>query len=158
MKKNSFAPLLGRLAAMAVVVALLSHAVEAREQGADAEAIAKRLAPIGQVNVGKRNAPPAAITEQPVAEVTPKDTEDKGKGVYDSACFICHTSGTAGAPRLGDKEAWAPRIAQGGNVLVSHAINGFQGSAGLMPPRGGRSDLTDEDIKAAVAYMVKASQ
>lgn len=79
---------------------------------------------------------------------------DRGKQVYDMVCFACHADGIAGAPKLGDKALWGPRIAQGMDTLVNHAINGFQGSTGVMPPKGGRMDLSDEDIKAAVSYMV----
>jgi cytochrome c5 len=79
---------------------------------------------------------------------------DKGKQIYDSVCFACHAQGIVGAPKIGDKEAWAPRIAQGMDTLVSHAVNGFQGKTGVMPPKGGRMDLSDEDIRAAVSYMV----
>ena len=73
------------------------------------------------------------------------------------ACVVCHTTGIAGSPKLGDAEAWAPRIAQGMEVLNQHAIKGFQGSSGIMPAKGGRVDLSDEAIAAAVAYMVEES-
>lgn len=74
----------------------------------------------------------------------------KGKSVYDGACFACHGSGAAGAPKLGDNAAWSDRIAAGMDSLVQHAIAG----KGAMPPKGGRLDLSDDDVKAAVAYMV----
>ena len=73
------------------------------------------------------------------------------------ACFACHTTGVAGSPKLGDAEAWAPRIAQGMAVLNNNAIEGFQGSTGMMPAKGGRVDLSDEAIAAAVTYMVNES-
>jgi cytochrome c len=63
-----------------------------------------------------------------------------------------------GAPHLGDAAAWEPRIAQGMDTLNNHAINGFQGSAGVMPPKGGRVDLSDGEIIAAVEYMVEQVQ
>ncbi len=80
----------------------------------------------------------------------------KGKEVYDSACFICHTPGAAGAPKHGDPVSWNGRLAQGMDVLNDHAIKGYMGKAGLMPPKGGRVDLSDEDVRAAVAYMLGA--
>lgn len=81
-----------------------------------------------------------------------------GKATFDSVCFACHATGAAGAPKVGDKAAWAPRIAQGLDVLKQHAINGFQGNSGFMPAKGGRTDLSDEDIGAAVEYMVSQSK
>ncbi len=82
----------------------------------------------------------------------------KGKATYDAVCFVCHTPGAAGAPKFGDKAAWEPRIAKGIDVLHGSAINGFMGSAGMMPPKGGRPDLADADVKAAVDYMVEAAK
>lgn len=83
---------------------------------------------------------------------------DVGKATYDKACFACHNLGVAGAPKIGDKEAWTPRIAQGMDVLKQHSIEGFSGSTGYMPPKGGRTDLSDDEVKAAVVYMVGQSQ
>jgi cytochrome c5 len=77
-----------------------------------------------------------------------------GEGVYKSACTACHTPGIAGAPKSGDKAAWAPRIAQGKPTLYDHAIKGFQGKGGVMPAKGGNASLSDEDVKAAVDYMI----
>lgn len=81
-----------------------------------------------------------------------------GKAVYDSVCFACHATGAAGAPKVGDKAAWAPRIAKGLDTLKQHANNGFQGNSGVMPAKGGRTDLSDADVGAAVEYMVSQSK
>lgn len=80
-----------------------------------------------------------------------------GKATYESVCKMCHGAGVGGAPKMGDKAAWAARIAQGVETLNDHAIKGFKGK-GLMPPKGGRSSLSDDDVKAAVQYMVDASK
>ncbi len=80
----------------------------------------------------------------------PKD----GKTVYNTVCAGCHGAGVLGAPKFGDKAAWAPRIAQGMPTLVSHAINGIR----AMPPRGGSAGLTDDEVKAGVEYMVNGSK
>jgi cytochrome c len=81
-----------------------------------------------------------------------------GQKVYQQTCFACHGTGAAGAPKFGDKAAWKARIAKGMATLDKHALHGFQGSAGVMPPKGGRMDLSDEDVKNAVAYMVHNSK
>ncbi len=79
---------------------------------------------------------------------------DEGQKTYQAACFACHGIGAAGAPKAGDKAAWAPRIAQGMATLEKHAIEGFKGKTGFMPPKGGRADLSDDVIKAAVKHLV----
>jgi cytochrome c5 len=79
-----------------------------------------------------------------------------GRKVYDTSCMACHATGVAGAPKQGDKAAWSPRIAQGSNVLYEHAIKGFQGKTGVMPPKGGNTALSDAEVKAAVDYMTAA--
>ena len=81
-----------------------------------------------------------------------------GEAVYNSGCLACHMPGVAGAPKLGDKDAWVARIAQGMEVMYENAINGFQGQTGVMPAKGGFVHLSDDDIKAAVDYMVTQSQ
>jgi len=94
----------------------------------------------------------------PAAAAAPvKVSAEAGKKLYDSACVACHGAGIAGAPKVGDKAAWAPRIAQGNDTLYTHAIKGFQGKAGVMPPKGG-SAASDDEVKAAVDYMVTASK
>lgn len=81
-----------------------------------------------------------------------------GEDTYKMACFACHGTGAAGAPKLGDKPAWADRIKQGSATLNERAIKGFKGSKGVMPAKGGRSDLSDDAVKAAVEYMVSQSK
>jgi len=81
-------------------------------------------------------------------------SNDTGKKVYDTTCMACHAAGVAGAPKFGDKAAWGPRIAQGLDTLHTHALKGFTGKAGMMPPKGGNMSLSDADVMAAVDYMV----
>lgn len=81
-----------------------------------------------------------------------------GEARYAKTCFACHDQGVGGAPKKGDKAAWAPRIAQGDAVLIKHAFEGFQGKAGYMPPRGACADCSDEELKAAVAYLVSQAK
>jgi cytochrome c5 len=77
-----------------------------------------------------------------------------GEGTYKVSCATCHSAGIAGAPKSGDKAAWAPRIAQGKETLYKHAIGGFQGKGGVMPAKGGNTSLSDADVKSAVDYMI----
>jgi cytochrome c5 len=81
-----------------------------------------------------------------------------GQKIFQQACFACHGTGAAGAPKFGDKAAWKPRIAKGMATLEKHAIHGFQGSSGVMPAKGGWANLSDDDVKNAVAYMVSNSK
>lgn len=103
--------------------------------------------------------PSSAVPAETVATAKPdaqgsKGGNDSGKTVYDGTCIACHGAGVAGAPKFGDKAAWSARIAQGKDTLYTHAINGFQGKAGVMPAKGGNLALKDEDVRAAVDYMV----
>ncbi len=85
-------------------------------------------------------------------------SDDPGEKAYAKVCFACHTAGVGGAPKLGDKEAWAPRIAKGPDMLLKHGIEGFKGDTGFMPPRGGCSDCTDEDLKNAIDFITSKAQ
>lgn len=103
--------------------------------------------------------PPTAASDAATtttATATPVSA-DAGEKLFSSVCATCHTAGLMGAPKLGDKADWAPRIAQGKDTLYKNAIVGYQGKSGVMPARGG-SQASDEEVKAAVDYMVsKAS-
>lgn len=82
-----------------------------------------------------------------------------GEQVYNGICVSCHATGIPGIPQLGDIEAWAPRIAQGMDVLYQRVIEGYTGQSGIMmPPRGGNPQLSDDEIHAAVDYMVEKIQ
>lgn len=79
---------------------------------------------------------------------------DIGATTYERACALCHGSGEEGAPVLGNAEAWRPRLANGVDVLYERAINGYTGTLGTMPPRGGIANPSDDEVRAAVDYMV----
>lgn len=97
-------------------------------------------------------APAAAAPAPTPAAAAP--AAGNGKKVYDSACVACHASGVAGAPKFGDKGAWAPRLATGLDALTGSAIKG----KGAMPPKGGNASIPDADIRAAVEYMAAAAK
>lgn len=79
-----------------------------------------------------------------------------GKATYTTNCLVCHGGGVAGAPKLSDKESWNKRLKQGIDTVVQHAIKGFNGNSGMMPPKGGNLSLTDQQVKNAVQYMIEA--
>jgi cytochrome c5 len=81
-----------------------------------------------------------------------------GEQVYGKVCVACHGTGIAGAPKVGDKETWKPHISKGMHTLVNHAIKGFTGGKGVMPPKGGAPSLSDAEVEAAVRYMVMQSR
>jgi cytochrome c5 len=108
--------------------------------------------------VAEAAAAPVAAAPVPAAAAEPvKVAAVDGKAVYEGACVACHGAGIAGAPKLGDKAQWAARIKQGNPTMYEHAIKGFQGKAGMMPAKGG-STKSDDEVKAAVDYMVSASK
>jgi len=120
--------------------------------------VEERIQPVARVAIaGQDNtalAPPAAAPA--VAAAAAADLT--GEQIYNQACVACHGAGVAGAPKFGDKAAWAPRIAQGMDTLHNHALQGFQGKAGLMPPKGGRTDLSDQSVVNGVDYIVEAGK
>ena len=81
-----------------------------------------------------------------------------GEAVYKKACVLCHGAGVAGAPKFGDAADWGTRAAQGEAMLFEHAIKGFTGQKGMMPAKGGSAGLSDDEVKAAVTYMVEHSK
>lgn len=97
----------------------------------------------------------------PVASATASDStkadNKAGEALYAATCKTCHEAGIAGAPKVGDSAAWKARVAQGNDTLYKHAIEGFQGKAGMMPAKGGNTTASDADVKAAVDYMVSKS-
>lgn len=101
-------------------------------------------------------APEAAAATAAAPAVAGVDGVD-GEKVYGGLCVVCHGTGVAGAPMVGNKDDWAPRIAQGKDTLYKHALEGFTGQKGMMPPRGGNPSLKDEEVKAAVDFMVQKS-
>ncbi len=156
---NLFMIVIGSLIAIALALIFLARTVGANTQAAwvkedpayTAE-VAERIEPVGMVRLPGDEAAAGAVAAAPVAAPAPA-AELSGEQVYQSACFACHGTGAAGAPKFGDAASWAPHIAKGAATLHKHAIEGFQGPNGYMPPRGGRMDLSDKEVMAAVDYM-----
>ena len=153
---------LGAVALALIVLAMkmsdLTQGVYTRDADEYRAAVAQRIRPVGQVYLaGEEHESSAPTVEMPVAP-EPVATAMSGPQVYNGACLACHGAGIGGAPVLGDAGAWVERIAQGSDVLKEHALQGYSGSTGFMPPKGGRVDLSDGEIEAAVDYMVGESQ
>ena len=124
-----------------------------------AAAVSVLLAACGGSDSGAPAAPaaaPAPVAAAPAAPAAPANAA--GEGVYKKVCALCHAAGVAGAPMPGNKDEWAPRIAQGEETLYKHALEGFTGAKGMMPARGGGTSLSDDEVKAAVDYMVAKSK
>ncbi len=147
-------------------VMLVIFLVLALYLGVDEDAVARKKStkvtantvPVGVVNVLDETAEAAAVAS--VATVaTDTGPADMGHRVYQGLCISCH-NGLPGIPKVGDKAAWESRIAQGMALMYERAIKGFISEGGLiaMPPKGGNMNLTDEEVKAAVDYMVANSQ
>jgi cytochrome c5 len=117
------------------------------------DAVLERIQPVGKVRVGKSDQVVAAAEPagSAPAAAAPAAAAGDGEAIYSKACVACHSTGVAGAPKVGDKAAWEPRLAQGMDGLVGSALKG----KGAMPPKGGQMSLTDGDIKSAVQYMLE---
>ena len=137
------------------IIAANTSLAHQKEDPAFQREVHARIGSVAKVAVaGEDNSALAPEAAAPVAAA-----EDlPGETVYNQACVACHGAGIAGAPKFGDKAAWAPRIAQGMDTLHTHALQGFQGKNGLMPPKGGRTDLSDQSVMNAVDYIVAAGQ
>ena len=101
-----------------------------------------------------QEAAPAQAAVEPPAADKPADTQTAsadGQKIYQASCQACHATGAAGAPKLGDKDAWAPRIAKGNDALLSSVTNGLK----AMPPKGACMSCSEEELRAAMEYMVE---
>ena len=163
---------IGSLVAIAVVLVFTARVVGGDTQLAWVQgdpdyvaAVAERIAPVGHVSLaGEEPAAGPAVTAgqgadaASAAEAPAVAKALDGEQVYNAACAACHGSGVAGAPKAGDAGAWKARIAQGADTLHKHALEGLQGAAGFMPPKGGRADLSDAEVISAVDFMVSETR
>ncbi len=109
----------------------------------------ERIKPVG--NLFMELPAEVAVTNASISASTlPLD----GAQVFNQSCAACHSSGIAGAPKLGDQVQWKTRLTKGTEVLYVNALNGISGSTGVMPAKGGNASLSDAEVKAAVDYIV----
>jgi len=134
-----------------LVITLLSQymanirSIDKDSPAMSSDAVAKRLKPVGELTLADAD---TAATGAVAAG------KPDGKKIYDTTCVACHGAGVAGAPKAGDKAAWAPRLKSGMNALYNSALKG----KGAMPPKGGNAALADADIKAAVDYLASLAK
>jgi cytochrome c5 len=166
---NVFSMVIGLLIAVSVGIFALARIVASHTQDLQvlsepdyAKGVDARMQPLAHEAIaGKDNsalaikveAPAAAAGSAAVAAMPKNGTE-----MFEQTCSVCHGQGIAGAPKAGDKAAWGPRIAEGKAMLYEHALKGYQGKTGVMPPKGGRMDVPDALIKEAVDHMVQMAQ
>jgi cytochrome c5 len=161
-----FSSVLGILIAITLGLMAFARSVGANTQQVHvdaapdyAAAVAERVRPFERVAIaGQDNSALAIEAPGSAAPAAPVAAPTDGPGVYAATCTACHGAGIGGAPKAGDKAAWGPRIAQGKALLYKHALEGFQGKAGVMPAKGGRVDLSDELIRQAVDHIVSLEQ
>ncbi len=166
MKDNQFATqlmiIIGILVGLTVFILALANVLISDEDFSEDTVIQgnieDRVKPVGNVNIAG-----STTVAAKTAESSPIEAGDSTQAAADSglsaekiyeACSACHASGVLNAPKFADKASWEPRIAKGVEQLYASAINGI----GTMPPKGGRVDYSDDDIKKAVDYMLEAVQ
>jgi cytochrome c5 len=173
---------IGALGLIIGIIMLAHYAIGGRTVGSSEakanspEAIASRVAPVVTLAVdpskgpvpsiggtqvpanSAKTAPAAPVVAMAIPAALPAGASSAkpvgGKGVFEAACVACHGTGAAGAPKAGDKTAWAPRIAKGNATLYEHALKGFN----AMPSKGGNPSLADADVKSAVDYMISLAK
>lgn len=130
-----FAPALVIFMIVKMVVGFNTNRPQDTNPSAAQAVIAERIKPVGEVSLKDTSAGPQA--------------SKSGEQVFNEVCIACHGTGALGSPKFGDSGAWGPRIAQGYDTLVKHALSGIR----AMPARGGNPDLSDIEVAGAVAYM-----
>jgi cytochrome c5 len=162
---NTFSMVIGLLIVIAIGIFALARVVagetqdkQVLEESQYLKSVAAHLEPVAKEAVAGADNSALAIKSDSGASgagsATGPAVPKSGEETFQQVCSACHGAGIAGAPKAGDKSAWGPRIAKGKEVLYDHALKGFQGSTGVMPAKGGRADLSDDLVKAAVDHMV----
>lgn len=149
---------MGGLAVFAIVLVIiaLNLTSEVSEYKPD-EIVVENIKPVGEVYVAGESEPEAAQATEAVAAADSGDAAagpKSGEQVYNSNCMACHGTGAAGAPKLGDAAAWAPRIAAGMDTMLANATKGLN----AMPPKGLCMSCSDAELQGAIDYIVDQSQ
>ena len=163
---NVFSLVIGILVAITLVLMGLARAVgrntqlqHVLEDGKYVASVSQNIAPHARIAVaGQDNTALAIVETNPDAPVIIFAVPEDGPSLYKAACTSCHEQGIGGAPKTGDRAAWGPRLALGKATLYKHALEGYTGKAGIMPPKGGRIDLSDDLIKQGVDYLLSQAK
>jgi cytochrome c5 len=163
---NTFSLVIGLLVVVALGLFALARSVASETQEKQMlveshylKGVSERVQPFARVAVaGQDNSALKIEASAPAAgSAAPAQPKD-GNELYEQACKACHGAGIGGAPKAGDKAAWGPRVAKGKDLLYDHALHGFTGTAGMMPAKGGRVDVSDDLVKQAVDHIVGMAQ
>jgi cytochrome c5 len=161
---NNFSLVLGILFAVTIGLFAFTRHVGAEHQAKQVKtdprylaSVDERLKPAAHVAVAGQDNSKLTI-ESAAPPTTASTVPADGTAAYETACVACHGAGIAGAPKVGDKAAWGPRIAQGKATLYAHALHGFNGKTGVMPAKGGRTDWPDDLVKQAVDHIVELNK
>ena len=149
---TTFLSLMGGLAVFAILLVIIAGKLtsEVSEYKPD-EIVLENIKPVGQVYIAGESEPEAApAADTAMASAGPKSGEE----IYNGTCVSCHGTGAAGAPKMGDAAAWAPRIATGMDSLLANATKGLN----AMPPKGLCMACSDAELQSAIEYMVSNSQ
>lgn len=156
-----FVAVLGILAVLAIILYFIAgYLTEDMASYKPEEVILENIKPVGQVNIAGEStaadtgAAAPADTTAPAGAAAAATEPMAADQIYQNKCLACHGTGAAGAPKMGDAAAWAPRIAQGMDTLLTHATNGLN----AMPPKGLCMECSADDLKAVIEYMVQNSQ
>jgi cytochrome c5 len=162
---NASSVVIGLLIVVSLIIFALARLVAGHTQQLEVyadpkyvAAIEDRIKPFVRVAVAGKDNSALQIEAPPQGEAIALAVPKDGPALYDAVCKTCHATGLVGAPKLADRAAWAPRIAQGKAMLYEHALKGYSGSVGVMPAKGGRTDLPDDLIRAGVDYLVAKGQ
>ena len=149
---TTFFGLMGALAVFAIILVIVAGKLtsDVSDYKPD-EIVLENIKPVGQVYIAGESEPEAApAADTAVASSGPKSGEE----IYNTSCVSCHGTGAAGAPKLGDAAAWAPRIAAGMDSLLANATNGLN----AMPPKGLCMACSEAELQGAIDYIVENSQ
>ena len=163
---NVFSMVIGLLIVIAIAIFALARVVASETQDKQVleesqylKGVEGRLQPVGKAAIAGQDNSALAIKADAGAAGSAGSAGapaalKSGDEVFQQVCSACHGAGIAGAPKAGDKAAWGPRVAKGKDTLYDHALKGFTGSSGVMPAKGGRADVSDDLVKAAVDHML----